>query len=71
MPELEMYQTKDGGWRWRVKAANGRIIAAASEAYTRREDAIENAHLVGDFFAGYGINEDDIDQAPDAYEQGE
>lgn len=69
MPELEMYQDDSGGWRWRIKAANGRVIASASEAYTRREDAAENVQLVADFFAGYA-DQDDTNPAPDAYDTG-
>lgn len=67
MPELEFYEDSSGLFRWRIKAANGRVIAAASEAYGRREDAVENAHLVADFFAEYA-NEDDTETEPDSYE---
>jgi uncharacterized protein YegP (UPF0339 family) len=28
-----------GGWRWRLRAANGAILAVSSEAYTRLTDA--------------------------------
>ena len=32
---IETYKAKDG-WRWRMLAENGRIIADGGEAYTRR-----------------------------------
>ena len=35
----DVFKDKSGEWRWRVKAANGEILAQ-SEAYTRKEDAI-------------------------------
>jgi uncharacterized protein YegP (UPF0339 family) len=35
---FELYKAADG-WRWRLVAANGRIIADSGEAYTRRYDA--------------------------------
>lgn len=34
---FEIYKARDG-WRWRVKARNGRIIAESGEAYTRKYD---------------------------------
>lgn len=34
---FEMFESKDG-WRWRLRARNGEVVAA-SEAYTRAEDA--------------------------------
>jgi uncharacterized protein YegP (UPF0339 family) len=36
-PKFEVYPAKDG-WRWRLVAANGRIIATG-EAHTRKADA--------------------------------
>ena len=38
---LEIYKTTDG-WRWRAKARNGEIVAASSEAFTRRSSAKRN-----------------------------
>ena len=36
-PKFTVYQSRDG-WRWRLTAANGRIIATG-EAHTRERDA--------------------------------
>lgn len=36
---FEVYADKAGGWRWRLRTANGRIIADSAEAYTRERDA--------------------------------
>ena len=36
-PRFQVYQSRDG-WRWRLLAGNGRIIATG-EAHTRRRDA--------------------------------
>lgn len=38
-PRFEVY--KDGAfeWRWRLVAANGRVIADSGESYTRQGDA--------------------------------
>lgn len=35
---IELYQAADG-WRWRMIARNGRIIADSGEAYTRKASA--------------------------------
>lgn len=34
-----LYEDKRHEWRWRLVAANGRIIADSAEGYTRKEDA--------------------------------
>jgi uncharacterized protein YegP (UPF0339 family) len=36
---LEIYRDLRGGYRWRLVAPNGRIIADSSESYTRRWSA--------------------------------
>lgn len=36
-PRFEVYESKDG-WRWRLIAANGRILASG-ESHTRKADA--------------------------------
>lgn len=36
-PRFEVYQARDG-WRWRLKAANGRVLCSG-EAHTRGRDA--------------------------------
>jgi hypothetical protein len=35
---LTVYQARDG-WRWRLKAANGRIVADSGEAYSTKANA--------------------------------
>jgi uncharacterized protein YegP (UPF0339 family) len=40
-PQFEVYRARDG-WRWRLKAANGRILASG-EAHTRKADAVRAA----------------------------
>lgn len=32
-------------WRWRVKASNGKIIAASSEGFLRKNTAVVNAEI--------------------------
>ena len=39
---LTVYQAADG-WRWRLKAANGRTVADGGEAYRSRANAIRAA----------------------------
>ena len=40
---LEFYTDEAGDTRWRLKAANGKIIGASSEGYADPEDAMDNA----------------------------
>ena len=57
MKEIEIY--KSGiirrGWRWRIKADNGKIIAASTESYKNKKDCELNVegiykHLVRYFY---------------------
>jgi len=36
--KYEIYQDKRGEWRWRLKAANGNILAVSSEGYKNKMD---------------------------------
>ena len=38
--------TKDGMWRWRFTAINGKIIAVSSEGYTHKRSCLNALHLV-------------------------
>jgi uncharacterized protein len=39
MWKFEIYRDAAGGYRWRLKAANGRIVGDSGEAYTTRANA--------------------------------
>lgn len=41
-PKVDFYQSKNKRWRWRLRAANGRIICNPGEDFTRRRDAVRN-----------------------------
>ena len=36
---FEVYEDRAGQHRWRLKAANGRVVADSAEGYTRKADA--------------------------------
>lgn len=40
--EPEFYKAKDG-WRWRLRAMNGNILADSGQGYTRKCDAKRGA----------------------------
>ena len=42
----EYYKDHKGEWRWRLKAANGRIIADSAESYKEKEDCLHDIDLV-------------------------
>lgn len=35
----------DDGWRWQLRARNGEIVDASTEAFTERRHAVENMRL--------------------------
>ena len=41
--QIEVYPDKAGEWRWRRRAANGKISADSGEGYSARGSAIEAA----------------------------
>jgi uncharacterized protein YegP (UPF0339 family) len=53
--KLEFYETvtavKSDRWRWRIVAANGKIVAASSEGFARRIGAQINATLTYNMLA--------------------
>lgn len=44
---FELYRDGQGFWRWRLRAANGQIIASG-EGYHNRSDAIHAVTLIMD-----------------------
>ncbi len=36
-PVFDVYKDKSGGYRWRLKAANGQVIATGGEAYKEKK----------------------------------
>jgi len=49
---LQFYKSASG-WRWRLRAANGKIIGASTEAYRHGKNCVKNFV----FLTGYGFNE--------------
>lgn len=43
---FEVYKDKKKEWRWRLQAANNRIIADSGEGYKNRSDCIHGIQLV-------------------------
>lgn len=38
-PVIEKYEDASGEWRWRLRAANGQIIATSGEGYVTESNA--------------------------------
>lgn len=47
---FEVYRAKDG-WRWRLWARNGRIVAVSGEAYKRAAAAVKQCENLQDYAA--------------------
>jgi uncharacterized protein YegP (UPF0339 family) len=43
---FEIYKDKAGGWRWRLRGMNGKIVAVSSESYRRKDGATQSVGLV-------------------------
>ncbi len=43
---FELFRDAAGHWRWRLRAANGEVIADSAESYVRREDCEHGIVLV-------------------------
>lgn len=46
MAAFELYKDRQGQFRWRLKASNGKIIADSGEGYVRRIDCEHGIELV-------------------------
>ncbi len=47
MNSVTIKKDRRNKWRWRVNAANGRIIGASTQGYVRRSDCKRNMENVG------------------------
>ena len=44
--KFELYKSANGEFRWRLKSANGQIIATGGEGYTRKDGALNGIEAV-------------------------
>jgi len=44
--KFELYKSPNGEFRWRLKSANGQIIATGGEGYTRKDGALNGIDAV-------------------------
>lgn len=54
LPNVTVYKDEKGEWRWQVKSAgNHKIIAASSEGFDSKRNALNNLKLVADQMIAY------------------
>jgi uncharacterized protein YegP (UPF0339 family) len=46
---VEVYTDAEGSWRWRLKAANHKVIAASGESFHDKSNAVRAARRVTGF----------------------
>ena len=46
MAKFELYTSSNGEYRWRLKSANGQIIATSGEGYTSKSSAQNGINAV-------------------------
>lgn len=44
--KYQVYRDQNNQWRWRLVAANGRIIAVSGESYWNKTDCLNAINLV-------------------------
>ncbi len=44
--KFELYKSPDGEFRWRLKSANGQVIATGGEGYSRKDAALNGIEAV-------------------------
>lgn len=44
--KFELYTDAKGEWRWRLRHANGNVIAASGEGYTTEQNAVNGINSV-------------------------
>ena len=50
-PKAQIYRAADGGYRWRLRAANSQIVAVSGESYASKSNAIRAWERTGQIFA--------------------
>jgi uncharacterized protein len=55
MATFELFKDRQGQFRWRLKASNGKIIADSGEGYVQKSDCQHGIDLVKSEAAGAGI----------------
>jgi uncharacterized protein YegP (UPF0339 family) len=51
-PRFELYKDRRGEFRWRLRAANGRVIADGAEGYKTKRACLRGVYLVVDIAEG-------------------
>lgn len=55
--EFELYHDEKGEFRWRLRASNGRIIAACGEGYRNKQDCLNELLMIKQHAAAAMIRE--------------
>lgn len=50
---VEFYTDQSREWRWRIKAENGEIVAASSESFASKVNAVNNLLMTHALIAAY------------------
>ncbi|HEY0617750.1 MAG TPA: YegP family protein, partial [Kribbella sp.] len=55
--KFELYEDKSGGFRFRLKAGNGEVIATSSESYTTKASALNGIESIKTNAAGANVDD--------------
>jgi uncharacterized protein YegP (UPF0339 family) len=57
--KYHVYQDTGGKWRWRLKAANGQIVADSGQGYSSKQACKEGIDIVKDSADAPVVDDDD------------
>ena len=57
MGKFQIFQDKSGEYRWRLKSANGQIVATSGEGYKQKADAQKGVAIVQQLTATAAIED--------------
>lgn len=58
--QFEVYEDKGGKYRWRLKAANGQIVASSGESFDSKSNARQAAEAVKESAASAEWSDHDV-----------
>lgn len=67
MAQFELYRDKGKEYRWRLKAANGRIMADSGEGYTNKADCSAGIEWVKQNAPGAKVDDQTVERAASGY----
>ena len=53
LPNIEVYTQNENEWRWRITDKTGKKIAASTEVFMDKQNALKSLRLLSNLIAGF------------------